>query len=165
MRRAPARLLAAAILSASATGALAQTLTAPVGQAVRVPIRGAAADVLVGDPKVADVTVISPSVLFVAGRGAGSTNLVVLDAAGRTLFNSRIVVPANDPGQVTIQRGRETRAFFCAPDCGSSAGGASDERRYADAGSAAAAPTLTPTAVQAPAIPSSPPPTASSALR
>jgi hypothetical protein len=113
--------------AAAPLAAAAQTITAPMGQAVRLPIRGSASDVVVGDPKIADVTVVSPTALFVAGKGHGATNLIVLDAVGRTLFNGRVLVPAADPGQVTIQRGREMKAFFCSPNCdtpaGASAGG------------------------------------------
>lgn len=107
----------ALLLGAAPAAAAAQTVTAPLGQAVRLPLRGPAADVVVGDPKIADVTVVSPTALFVSGRGFGVTNLVVLDVLGRTLFNGRILVPAVDPGQITVQRGRESRAVFCAATC------------------------------------------------
>lgn len=105
------------LLASAPLCATAQTVTAPLGQAVRLPLRGPAADVVVGDPKVADVTVVSPTALFVLGRGFGATNLIVMDPLGRTLFNGKIVVPASDPSQVTIQRGRASTALLCAPTC------------------------------------------------
>jgi hypothetical protein len=115
MRRSSA-LLAFAVV-ATATPTLAQTLTAPLGQAVRIPIRGMASDVIVGDTKIADVTVVGPGALFVSGRGYGSTNVVVMDAGGRTLFNGRVMVPMSNAGQVTVYRGRDRAAVFCAPYC------------------------------------------------
>jgi hypothetical protein len=112
MRRSPVLLALAA--TAFATPVLAQSLTAPLGTAVRIPIRGVASDVVVGDTKVADVTVVGPSALFVSGRGYGSTNVVVMDAGGRTLFDGRVNVPCHSPAGDGY-RGRESGAVFCAP--------------------------------------------------
>ncbi len=111
------RFLIGLALAAAATPALAQSLTAPLGQAVRVPIRGMATDVVVGDAKIADVTVVGPGALFVSGRGYGSTNLVVMDGAGRTLFNGRVLVPRATAGEVTVIRGSTRTSAFCAPLC------------------------------------------------
>jgi Flp pilus assembly secretin CpaC len=115
MRRSLALLTFAAVTAA--TPALAATLTAPLGQAVRLPIRGVASDVVVGDTKIADVTVVGPSTIYVSGRGYGSTNVVVVDAGGRTLFDGRIVVPAANVGQVTLYRGSEQSLVMCTPNC------------------------------------------------
>lgn len=131
-------LLALVLLAPAA--ASAQTLTAPLGQAVRLPVRGAAADVVVGDPRIADVTVVSPTALFVSGRSYGATNLIVMDAVGRAVFSGRVVVPASDPGQVTIQRGREAQAIFCAPTCDARPGAAAAQRIGTTSAAEAASP-------------------------
>jgi len=47
---------------------------------VRLP--GAAASVIIGNPKIADVTVQSSDVLFVVGRGFGETNLSCIPYCG-----------------------------------------------------------------------------------
>jgi hypothetical protein len=157
MRRSPVLLALAA--TAFATPVLAQSLTAPLGTAVRIPIRGVASDVVVGDTKVADVTVVGPSALFVSGRGYGSTNVVVMDAGGRTLFNGRVTVPMSTPGQVTVYRGRESGAVFCAPLCDTANGGALSAAQVADA-----APASPPAAFSAPIPVPVPVPAAPSAV-
>lgn len=142
MHRYFAAALGVLLVSAPLTAA-AQTVTAPLGQAVRLPLRGPAADVVVGDPKVADVTVVSPTALFVLGRGFGATNLIVMDPLGRTLFNGKIIVPASDPSQVTIQRGRDATALLCAPTCNVPARGESSAPTETAAVSSPAAPAPT----------------------
>jgi hypothetical protein len=152
MRRSFALLAFAAI--AGATPALAgASLTAPLGQAVRIPIRGVASDVVVGDTKIADVTVVGPSALFVSGRGYGSTNVVVMDAGGRTLFDGRVYVPASSAGQVTVIRGKSQSAVLCTPNC---AEPPSDSKDRSGAGAqmmAAAAPLPAPAPAAATAAP------------
>lgn len=169
MRAAFAATLLTLAAAAAPAVATAQTVTAPLGQAVRLPVRGIAADVVVGDPKIADVTVVNPTALFVSGKGYGATNLIVLDGVGRTLFSGKIIVPAGDPGQVTVQRGREMQAFYCSPSCDAPVGpprsSGSSEMRTASAGGAGTA-FAPPVSVEAaPAVPSAPPPLATSALR
>ena len=156
MRRSFALLTFAAI--AGATPALAAaSLTAPLGQAVRIPIRGVASDVVVGDTKIADVTVVSPNALFVSGRGYGSTNVVVMDAGGRTLFDGRVYVPMSNAGQVTVIRGKQQSSVLCTPNC--EAPPEDDKGRSAPVNPmtmAAAAPAPAPVVAPAPA-PATPP--------
>jgi len=110
-------LLAFAALSAATPVVAASSLTAPLGQTVRIPIRGSATDVIVGDTKIADVTVVGPDTLFVSGRGYGSTNVVVVGSGGRTLFDGRVLVPMPNAGQVTVYRGSAQSSVLCAPLC------------------------------------------------
>lgn len=116
MRRSIAALALAAAALAPAVSA-AQTVTAPLGRAVRVPLAGSAADVVVGNPKVADVTVISPTALFVSGKSFGSTNVIVMDRTGRTIFNGVVQVPMSSDGQVSVLRAGKPATYFCAPNC------------------------------------------------
>lgn len=153
-------LVAAAAAALSPALASAQSITAPLGRAVRVPLAGAAADVVVGNPKIADVTVVSPTALFVSGRGYGSTNVVVLDATGRTIFNGQIMVPVADDGQITLQRGPKNVGFyFCAPNCDQAVG------RDATASEVATATALSTSTDPAPqSAPPAPPPASAAAL-
>lgn len=147
-------LTAVLLLSAAAAPALAaSSLTAPLGQAVKIPLRGAISDVVVGDPKIADVTVVSPTLVYVTGKSSGSTNVILISASGATLYNGRVLVPPADNGQVTIQRGTAATAFFCAPFC---------EGRPGPSGAQpdAAAQAVVAMPVAAPAAPAAPVPTA-----
>lgn len=51
-----------------------------------------AVSVFVGNPELADVQVQSPTIIYVFGKGTGSTNLFALDAKGRVLLNSPISI-------------------------------------------------------------------------
>lgn len=107
---APLRLLAAAVLFAAlaAPVALAQPTTVrvelggagPVSRALSLP-RGKSAivdlpvdarDVLVSDPKVADAVLRTPRRIYVLGVGAGQTDAVFFDAAGRQILSLDIRV-------------------------------------------------------------------------
>ena len=115
--RAFARFTALAAAAAVASSASAASLVVPIDQSVRLNVSGAASSVLVGNPSVADVTVIDSHTLFVSGRGYGATDLVVLDREGRTLYAGDLVVGAADSGRVSVYRGAARTDMACAPGC------------------------------------------------
>lgn len=51
-----------------------------------------ATSVFVGNPDIADVQVQSPTIIYVFGKGTGSTNLFALDAQGKVLLNSPVTI-------------------------------------------------------------------------
>lgn len=108
---------AAAALCAAASAASAASLVVPIDQSIRLNVSGSAASVLVGNPSVADVTVIDSHTLFVSGRGYGATDIVVLDREGRTLYSGDLVVGAADTGRVSVYRGAARTDMACAPGC------------------------------------------------
>jgi hypothetical protein len=78
--------------------------------------------VIVGNPAIADVTVTDQHHLIITGKSAGVTNLIVTDAAGRTLFNREILVRAADfhapeRDRVTVINGTEDDEWACAAHC------------------------------------------------
>ena len=76
-----------------------------------------AAQVIVGNPSTADVTVQGPRLLVVTGKSFGSTNLIVLDAEAREIFSARLGVAPNDARLVTVWRGTLRQSLHCTPDC------------------------------------------------
>lgn len=112
------RTLATAVIAASLPlSALAAPLNVPVDQVRKVTFAGLAASVSPGNPGIADVNVVDEQTILVVGKKPGVTNLIVLDRAGRTLFNDRIVVTGGDGNAVTISRGGKTTVYACAPTC------------------------------------------------
>ena len=83
----------------------------------RIQLRGSASSVIVANPDVADVTVVDASTLFITGRGFGSTELVVVDAIGRTLFQTVINVTSPAEGHVRIWRGGQSVDMACGASC------------------------------------------------
>jgi len=82
-------------LTESALGAPSETprtIRLPVGRAqlLRMPIN--VKDVIVSQPTVADVIVKSPKLIYMLGRAAGTTNVVLLDGASQVIYSLNIVV-------------------------------------------------------------------------
>lgn len=70
----------------------AAVLRVGVGKTSDITVSGDIKDVVVGNPDVADVILRSRSHLFVAGRAAGETSVVLLDAGGKTLRRLTVAV-------------------------------------------------------------------------
>ncbi len=105
-----------AALCASALAAGAATpsaLTVALRESRRVVLRGVASTIVVGDPNVADVTLTDTHSIILIGRGYGTTQLMVTDAAGRTLLDSQVSVVAPDAGRVTFYRGLSASDYAC----------------------------------------------------
>lgn len=76
-----------------------------------------AATVIVGNPAVADVTVIRRTKhMVLTGKGFGETNLIALDSQGRSVGESviRVAAPAHS---LIVQRGMDRETWDCSPRC------------------------------------------------
>lgn len=112
------RALALAVIASAAAGAAAaDTLVVPIDHSTRLNVAGSASSVVVGNPQVADVTVVDSHTVFVSGRGFGQTDVVVLDAAGRTLYAGEVLVGSPSGGRVSVYRGQARTDMACAPGC------------------------------------------------
>ena len=69
--------------------------------------------VFVGNPLIADVTVIDTNRIFVLGKNFGSTNIIVLDADGDQIANERVTVQGSSAQTVTLQRGNSVTTLAC----------------------------------------------------
>jgi Flp pilus assembly secretin CpaC len=122
-----AALAGAAVLAAPAA-AVAQSgrLNVEIDQATRVQLRGPAGSVIVGNPEIADVTVVDANTLYITGKGYGVTEVVAIDTIGRTVFQSQVVVTAGDgAGRVRIWRGAQATEMACGTSCSPSVRGTS----------------------------------------
>jgi len=89
-----------------------------IDQAQRVQLRGPAGSVIVGNPAIADVTVVDANTLYITGKGYGVTEIVAVDAIGRTVFQSQIVVTDGaGSGRVRIWRAGQATEMACAASC------------------------------------------------
>ena len=131
MAGSPARTLsalAAAALLGVGGVAQAQSLNVEIDRSSCISLRGQAASVIVGNPAIADVTVVDANTLFVTGKGYGVTEVVAVDALGRTLYQGEVVVTGGSTGSVRVWRGAQSTEMACAASCSPSvrnAGGAS----------------------------------------
>lgn len=128
-------IVATAALLTFATTAIARPLEVSIDQSTRISLPTAARDVVIGNPAIADVSVLDGRTIMVLGRSFGMTSLLVTDTAGRTILNTQILVANNDNGTVSVFRGAQVQTFACASRC---------ERAMPSAAPAAAPPATTP---------------------
>ena len=97
----------------SGTSDIRVTLDAATPLRLAQPAQGVA----VGNPSIAGVSIQNDRLLFVTGRSYGSTNLVVVAADGRVIYNGRITVAPDESGAVILTRGADTTRLSCTPLC------------------------------------------------
>lgn len=105
---------AAAALLGSTLAASAGGIAVHLDEARMVTFKKPVATVYVGNPSIADITVIDSRHVFVLGKTFGTTNLIGLDAKGAELFNDTLQVQAQSAGIVTVNRGVEQMTYSCA---------------------------------------------------
>ena len=117
MRRTLAAAFSVLTLAVAAAPATAgPSLAVPLDGAVRLNLRGAAADVIVVNPGVADVAMVDERTVVVLGRAHGTTGLLVLDGARRVLWDGAVTVTAPS-GRITVHRGGEAQQYACLNRC------------------------------------------------
>ena len=116
MRRLPLAL--AAILALTGASVHAESLAVAAGQAARLTLNGAVRDVVIGDPLVADVSVVNERTLVILGKHPGVTSLMAFDGAGRPLADRQILVSEEGGGAITVYRGATGAAnYACGAQC------------------------------------------------
>jgi Flp pilus assembly secretin CpaC len=107
----------AALSGAVAAQAQSRPLNVEIDHATRVQLRAPAGSVIVANPRIADVTVVDANTLFITGKGYGVTEIIAVDALGRPLFQSQIVVSAGSAGSVRVWRGGQATEMACGSSC------------------------------------------------
>lgn len=108
-------LLAAALLATAAMPAEAgSALSVPLDEVRVVSFAKPVSTLYVGNPVIADVTIIDSRHAFVQAKAFGATNVVALDASGRQIANQQIVVASKGNAMVTLQRGSQQTTYTCA---------------------------------------------------
>jgi len=82
---------------------------------VRLP--EGAQTLIIGNPLIADVTMLKNSrMMVVTGKSFGTTNLIIFDDSGSQVGESMItVVQPND--KLVVMRGPHRESYWCNPDC------------------------------------------------
>ena len=107
-------MLGGAALAAHASG---NTILVELDYARVVKIPPGAQTLVIGNPLIADVTMLRNNQLMViTGKSFGTTNLIVLDASGSQVGESTVtVVHPND--KLVVYRGPHRESYACNPDC------------------------------------------------
>jgi pilus assembly protein CpaC len=78
-------------------------LTVGIGRSTLITAPLPTKTVSIGDPKIADVQILSPTPLLISGKGVGTTDLVLFDANGRA-EQLEVLVAADGPGTLAELR-------------------------------------------------------------
>jgi hypothetical protein len=95
------------------SAALAAGVEIPLDQVHVLAFKAPVKTVFVGNPVVADVTVIDSTHVFILGKNFGTTNLVALDEKGQEFFNEQVTVLDRPGSVVTLQRGTAKTTLNC----------------------------------------------------
>lgn len=71
------------------------TVKVEINKGTPVHLPAAAASVAIADPTIADVQVISPKLVMVAGRGVGETSIIAVDGRDNVILNGTVMVSHN----------------------------------------------------------------------
>ena len=113
MRRTTA-LLATILLTAGAAQARSASVSVPLDEARMLDFARPISTLYIGNPSIADVTMIDRRHAFVLGKAYGATNIVALDASGSEVSNRQVVVFGSASAVVTLQRGAARTTYSCA---------------------------------------------------
>ncbi len=109
-----AALAAALVLAAPAA---AGAVTVRLDENTVMDLRAPAGTVLIGNPGVVDVSLITPQRIAILGRGYGQTNVIITDRLGRVIFHENVNVAAETGSRVSVYRGQLVSNFTCSPRC------------------------------------------------
>ena len=107
-------LLASMLLAAGAAQARDASVAVPLDAVRMVAFDRPIATLYIGNPVIADVTMIAKRHAFVQGKAYGATNIVALDASGDEISNRQVIVFGSGSAVVTLQRGAAQTTYSCA---------------------------------------------------
>jgi hypothetical protein len=129
-------LAVAFVLAAGASPAHAETdvLAVTLDQAKIARLPHGATTIIVGNPMIADVTMLkNNSMMVITGKGYGQTNFIAIDAEGSIIEDKEIrVLPST--ALVVLQSGGSRMSFSCNPDCMPTVQLGDDDKTFTEAG-------------------------------
>lgn len=117
---ASASLLASLALSAGQVRAdklLSDDLIVKYDQSQLLRLPRPAAEIIIGNPAIADVSIQTGNLLVVTGKSFGITNIIALDAERNVIQDQRVMVRRDEIGVVNLHRGAARSTYNCSPQC------------------------------------------------
>lgn len=110
-----ATLIAAVALSA--IQAKAGELIVTYDQSHLLRVSRPVAEIIIGNPTIADISVQSKKLLVITGKSFGKTNMILLDSEQNVIQESRIIVTQDQALVVNLRKGTARESYNCAPRC------------------------------------------------
>jgi Flp pilus assembly secretin CpaC len=129
-------LAVAFVLASGASPARADTglIAVTLDQAKVARLPQGTATLIVGNPMIADVTMLkNNNAMVITGKGFGQTNLIAIDAAGSVIDEEQVrVLPAKTV--LVLQSGSSRMSYACNPDCMPTVQLGDDDKTFTEAG-------------------------------
>lgn len=75
------------------------------------------AEIIIGNPTIADVTIQSGDLVVVTGKSFGITNIIALDANREVVAERRVLVQRDEQKVVNLHKGGKRESYNCSPQC------------------------------------------------
>ena len=106
-------LLAASLALLAPSPVFAAGLSIAMDEVRTVTFEAPVATVYVGNPSIADITMIDARRAFILGKAYGSTNIIALGKDGESVSNTHVSVLGRQQATVTLQRGTQRTTYNC----------------------------------------------------
>ena len=128
---AKAALLGLALAAGATSIASADDLIVKYDQSQLLRLPRPAAEIIIGNPAIADISVQSGNLLVITGKTFGITNIIALDADRNVIQDQRVLVKRDEVKVVNLHRGAQRQSYNCTPQCNPSIT-VGDEQAYFD---------------------------------
>jgi hypothetical protein len=109
--------LASLLVLAPLNPARAQDLVVKYDQSQIVKLPRPVAEIIIGNPMIAEIAIHSSNTLVVTGKTFGVTNMIALDA-DRNKIEERIITVVRDESKVVnLVKGGKRESYNCSPQC------------------------------------------------
>jgi Flp pilus assembly secretin CpaC len=125
-------MMAAGFAVAAAGASKAEDLIVKYDQSQLLRLPRPAAEIIIGNPSIADISVQSGNLLVITGKTFGITNIIALDADRNVIQDQRILVKRDEAKVVNLTRGTQRQSYNCTPQCNPSIT-IGDEPKFFDA--------------------------------
>lgn len=116
-RAALAAFLLASTLGTATADPAPERIVVQLDKAKLVKVPAHVETIVVGNPGIADVTMMKRNgLMVVTGKGYGETNVIFVDPTGQALSEAAITVTAGQ-ALLTVQRGMDRESYSCTPRC------------------------------------------------
>jgi putative type II/III system pilus formation protein len=107
----------AGVIATAAPAAALAGVVARIDEATAITLSAPAASVVVGNPSIADATIVDRRRVAILGRSYGTTNVMVFDTNGRVIYNGLVNVTSPTAGHVSLYRGALVHNYSCGARC------------------------------------------------
>ena len=116
---------------AAAGASKAEDLIVKYDQSQLLRLPRPAAEIIIGNPAIADISVQAGNLLVITGKTFGITNIIALDAERNVIQDQRVLVKRDEVKVVNLHRGAQRQSYNCTPQCNPSIT-VGDEQAYFD---------------------------------